>query len=62
MVVFGVLFIGDPRYHYALYFPLVIFAAPALAALWRITADNFRAVSGGRSLGDVLRTYGTPRP
>ncbi len=62
MIVFGVLFIGDPRYHYALYFPIVIFAAPALAAIGRITADNFRSISGGRSLGSILRTYGTPAP
>lgn len=62
MLVFGVVFIGDPRYHYALYLPITIFAAPGLAALARITADNFRAVSGGRSLGRILRTYGTPAP
>jgi 4-amino-4-deoxy-L-arabinose transferase-like glycosyltransferase len=60
MLMFGVLFIGDPRYHYAMYFPIVIFASPGLAALWRITGERWREVFGGRSLGAVLRTYGTP--
>lgn len=62
MVIFGVLFIGDPRYHYALYLPIVIFAGPALASLWSAAAAGWRDVAGGRSLGDVLRTYGTPEP
>jgi hypothetical protein len=62
MIVFGVLFIGDPRYHYALYVPITIFAGPALAALWSAAGAGWRDVSGGRSLGDVLHAYGTPRP
>jgi 4-amino-4-deoxy-L-arabinose transferase-like glycosyltransferase len=60
MLIFGVLFIGDPRYHYALYVPLAVLAAPGLATLWRMTGEQFREVSRGRSLGQVLRTYGTP--
>lgn len=62
MLVFGVLFIGDPRYHYAMYFPIAIFAAPGFAALWRLTADHWHAVAGERSLMSVLRRYGTPPP
>ena len=61
MLIFGVLFIGDPRYHYAMYFPLAVFAAPGFAALWRLTADHWRSIAGERSLMSVLRTYGTPR-
>jgi 4-amino-4-deoxy-L-arabinose transferase-like glycosyltransferase len=60
MVVFGVLFIGDPRYHYAMYIPLAVFAAPGFALLWRLTGDHWRAIAGDRSLMSVLRTYGTP--
>jgi 4-amino-4-deoxy-L-arabinose transferase-like glycosyltransferase len=62
MLVFGVLFIGDPRYHYAMYIPIAIFASTGLAALWRMTAKQWREVAGGRSLGSVLRTFGTPDP
>lgn len=62
MIVFGVLFIGDPRYHYAMYFPLAIFSSAGMAAAWRLTASRFRQVAGGRSLGSLLRTYGTPAP
>ena len=61
ILVFGVLFIGDPRYHYAMYLPIAIFAAPGFAAIWRMTADHWRAVAGDKSFGDVLRTYGTRR-
>jgi 4-amino-4-deoxy-L-arabinose transferase-like glycosyltransferase len=61
MIVLGVLFIGDPRYHYAMYVPIVIFASTGLAALWRMTADQWRQVAGGRSFGAVLRTFGTPQ-
>lgn len=60
MLIFGVLFIGDPRYHYAMYLPLAIFAAPGISMLMRITAQQWREISGGRSFGSVLRTYGTP--
>jgi 4-amino-4-deoxy-L-arabinose transferase-like glycosyltransferase len=60
MVTFGVLFIGDPRYHYALYIPLAVFAAAGMTALWRVTVDQWREVFGDRTPGDVLRTYGTP--
>jgi hypothetical protein len=62
MLVFGVLFIGDPRYHYAMYIPLAVFAAPGFAFMWRLTAEHWRAVAGERSMMSVLRTYGTPRP
>lgn len=62
MLIFGVLFIGDPRYHYAMYAPIAIFASTGLAALWRITAAQWRDVFGDRSLGTLLRTFGTPAP
>jgi hypothetical protein len=62
MFVFGVLFIGDPRYHYAMYVPLAVFASPGLAALWRITMEQWRNALGGRSFGQLLRTYGTRPP
>jgi hypothetical protein len=62
ILMFGVIFIGDPRYHFGMYASLIILAAPALAALLDLTADRWRDVARGRSLGDVLRTYGTPRP
>ena len=62
MLIFGVIFIGDPRYHYALYFPITIFASTGFASLWRITAEQWRSVFGDRSLTSLLRTYGTPRP
>jgi 4-amino-4-deoxy-L-arabinose transferase-like glycosyltransferase len=62
IAVFGVLFIGDPRYHYAMYLPIAVFASPGLAALWRATVDGWRDVFGGRSLAAVLRTFGTPEP
>jgi hypothetical protein len=62
MLTFGVLFIGDPRYHFAMYPTIVVFAATGLVALWRITADHWRDVAGGRSFGEVMRTFGTPEP
>lgn len=62
IVTFGVLFIGDTRYHYALYIPITVFASTGLAALWRLTGERWRQVAGTRSLMSVLRTYGTPRP
>ncbi|MEX2245510.1 MAG: glycosyltransferase family 39 protein [Dehalococcoidia bacterium] len=62
IVMFGVLFIGDPRYHFGMYAPLAVLASPALAAIWSMTAEQWREVSGGRSLGAVLRTFGTPEP
>ncbi len=60
MIMFGVLFIGDPRYHYALYAPISIFASVGLATLWRITAAQWHEVFGDRSVGSLLRTFGTP--
>lgn len=62
MIVFGVLFIGDPRYHYAMYIPLAVFAGAGVVALARLTGQHWRDVFGERRLGDVLRTYGTPPP
>ena len=62
MLIFGVLFIGDPRYHYAMYGPIAIFASVGLAALWRMTAAQWREVFGDRSPGSLLRTFGTPAP
>lgn len=58
MLVFGVLFIGDPRYHYAMYIPIAIFASTGLAALWRITSQQWSDVMGGRSLRSVARIFG----
>jgi 4-amino-4-deoxy-L-arabinose transferase-like glycosyltransferase len=48
IVTFGVLFIGDPRYHYALYIPLAIFGGVGFAALWRITVARWDEVFGQR--------------
>jgi hypothetical protein len=48
MVVFGVLFIGDPRYHYAMYVPLAVFGAVGVVALARLTADQWREAADGR--------------
>jgi 4-amino-4-deoxy-L-arabinose transferase-like glycosyltransferase len=62
MLIFGVLFIGDPRYHYALYIPIAVFASAGFAALWRLTAAQWRSVAGERSLMSMLRTHGTPAP
>lgn len=62
MLIFGVLFIGDPRYHYAMYVPITLSASTGFAALWRLTAAQWRSVAGERSLMSVLRTYGTPAP
>ncbi|MHB8375765.1 MAG: ArnT family glycosyltransferase [Dehalococcoidia bacterium] len=56
ILLFGVLFVGDPRYHYALYLPLSIFGAVTLAEIWRMTAARWRTVAGGRSLQSVLHT------
>ena len=55
MLMFGVLFIGDPRYHYAIYIPLAVFAGPGLALVARVTAAHWREAFGGRSLRQVLR-------
>lgn len=60
MVMFGVLFIGDPRYHYALYLPMAVFGGVGLSAIFGITAAHWREMTGGRSFGSVLRTFGTP--
>jgi hypothetical protein len=45
-----------------MYPTIVVFAATGLVALWRITADHWRDVAGGRSFGEVMRTFGTPEP
>ena len=50
LFLFGVLFVGDPRYHYALYIPFAIFAGPAIAEIWRMTGERRRTVAGGRTL------------
>jgi hypothetical protein len=62
MLMFGVLFIGDPRYHYAIYIPLAVFAGPGLALVWRVTAAHWRDVMGDRSLRSLLRLRGAPQP
>jgi hypothetical protein len=45
-----------------MYVPLAVFASPGLAALWRITMEQWRNALGGRSFGQLLRTYGTRPP
>jgi 4-amino-4-deoxy-L-arabinose transferase-like glycosyltransferase len=62
MLIFGVLFIGDPRYHYAMYVPLAVFGAAGVSAALGVTAAAWRDVFGDRSFGQLLRTYGTPPP
>jgi 4-amino-4-deoxy-L-arabinose transferase-like glycosyltransferase len=62
MIIFGVLFIGDPRYHYALYVPLAVFGGAGASLACTITAAAWRDAMGQRTLGQILRTYGTPRP
>lgn len=61
ILTFGVIFIGDPRYHFGMYTSLIVLASPALALLWRLTAENLREVTGGRSLRAVLRLPGASR-
>lgn len=55
MLIFGVLFIGDPRYHYAMYVPLAVLAGAGAAALWGVTAAQWREVFGDRRPADLLR-------
>jgi hypothetical protein len=43
-----------------MHIPIAVFASAGLAALWRITADQWREVTSGRSFGSMLRTFGTP--
>ena len=62
MVVYGMLLVGDPGYHVAMYPSLIVLASPALALLWRITADNFRDAFGGRSLGELVQHRDVRRP
>lgn len=62
MLVFGVLFIGDPRYHYAMYVPITVFAGVGAAAACRLTAAHWRDAFGERSFGQMIRRYGTPEP
>ncbi len=50
MIAFGVLFIGDPRYHYAMYIPICVFASVGLAAIWRMTVEHWRQVAGAWSV------------
>ncbi len=60
MLIFGVLFIGDPRYHYALYVPMAILGGVGIAHVGGVTAARWRETFGDRKLGSVLRTFGTP--
>ncbi|MBF6599609.1 MAG: glycosyltransferase family 39 protein [Dehalococcoidia bacterium] len=55
VLLFGVLFVGDPRYHYALYIPLSVFASVSLAEIWRMTGERWRQLTGGRSVAPVAR-------
>jgi 4-amino-4-deoxy-L-arabinose transferase-like glycosyltransferase len=56
MLIFGVLFIGDPRYHYAMYIPLSVFGGVGLAAAARLTRRQWDELRGERPLG-ALRTF-----
>jgi len=58
MLIFGVLFVGDPRYHYAMYMPLAVFGGAGIGAIGRISAAQWRGVFGERPPAAVL---GTPR-
>jgi hypothetical protein len=58
MITFGVLFIGDPRYHYALYIPIAVFAGTGLAAAWRMTAEHWRSIAGDRTPMSYVRRSG----
>ncbi len=53
--LFGVLFVGDPRYHYALYIPLAIFSSVAIAELARLTGERRRELAGAWSGDGLLR-------
>jgi hypothetical protein len=59
LLMFGVLFIGDPRYHYAMYLPLAVFGGVGIAGIMRMTAEQWRSTMSGRRLG-VPRLYGAP--
>ncbi len=60
LLIFGVLFVGDPRYHYAMYLPLAVFGGAGIAAIGRITASQWREVSGGRWPGAAAAASGVP--
>jgi 4-amino-4-deoxy-L-arabinose transferase-like glycosyltransferase len=62
MLMFGVIFIGDPRYHFGMYTTLVVFASTGIAMVLRMTREQWREAMGGRTIGRLLRTYGTPAP
>ncbi|MDP9238740.1 MAG: glycosyltransferase family 39 protein [Chloroflexota bacterium] len=62
MLMFGVIFIGDPRYHFGMYTTLVVFASTGITMVLRMTREQWREAMGGRSIGRLLRTYGTPSP
>ncbi len=59
LLIFGVLFVGDPRYHYAMYLPLALFGGAGIAAIGRITAEQWREVFGGRTPGEAAGKHGT---
>jgi hypothetical protein len=61
MVIFGVMFIGDPRYHYAMYIPLAVFSGVGLAAIARLTAHQWREATGDRRFG-ALPAFGAREP
>jgi hypothetical protein len=61
LLIFGVLFIGDPRYHYAMYIPLAILGGAGIGAMARVTADQWRDMFGRKVLPRVA-VYGAPEP
>ena len=60
LLVFGVLFVGDPRYHYAMYLPLAVFGGAGIAAAGRITAAQWRETFGGPPLPTAPPPPGVP--
>ena len=62
ILIFGVLFIGDPRYHYAMYVPLAVFGGYGMSLLSRVTEESWREAFGSARRGTALPTYGTPEP
>jgi len=58
LLMFGVLFIGDPRYHYAMYVPLAVFSGVGVEAIVRLTAAQWREVGGRRALPSLRARFG----
>lgn len=59
MFMFGVVFIGDPRYHFGMYPTLAILASVAIVALGQVVRDEWAAIAGGKSFRAVITRYGS---